>query len=386
MLTKHPTAELPVYARLNLTVVGGRGARLLTDDGREIVDFYAGHAVSQLGYNHPRLTAAIAGQAEQLIFQTNAVHHPGRDAAIAALVDFAPEGLDRAFLVNSGAEANENALRLAFLHAAARGEPRTRVIAVAGGFHGRTAAASACGPGTGSAWYGFPRAPFDVTVVPFNGRAALAAAMGPDVAAVILEPVQGVAGARALDPEFVADAAELAAECGAAFIADEVQCGTGRTGTRFAVESIGVQPDILTAAKGLGGGFPIGAVLTTEAFASTVANGHLGTTFGAAPMACAAMQAVIDTIDDALLARVNAVSARLHAECITGPITAVQGRGLLLGLRTGPPAAEVRRALLERNVLVGSAADPHIVRLTPPLTVEDADIDQLIAALRELPS
>ncbi len=190
-----------------------------------MLDFYGGHAVALLGYGHPRLVAALDHQARTLFFQSNAVPVEVRERAAERLVGFGPAGLTRAFFVNSGAEANENALRIAFL--ATR---RTRVIAVEGAFHGRTAAAAALTAGS-AGWYAFPQTPFPVTFVPFDDADALARAMGPDVAAVILEPVQGVAGARALSPAFLERAREVTRASGALLIFDEVQCGMGRTGS-----------------------------------------------------------------------------------------------------------------------------------------------------------
>jgi acetylornithine/succinyldiaminopimelate/putrescine aminotransferase len=376
---REPAALLDVVEQVALRPVRGEGACLFTAGGDRYLDFYGGHAVALLGYGHPALVAALDRQARSLFFQSNIVPLDVRERAAESLVRFGPPGLSRAFFVNSGAEANENALRIAFL--ATR---RARVVAVEGAFHGRTAAAGAVTAGH-ERWYGFPGEPFAVTWVPFDDAAALERAVTGDVAAVIVEPVQGVAGARALSREFLATARAATAAAGAVLIFDEVQCGMGRTGHPFAAQAHGIVPDLLTTAKGLGGGFPVGAVLVGEALAAGVRRGDLGSTFGGGPLAMALVETVVATIEaDGLLARVRRLSARLRTECLAGPVTAVQGMGFLLGLRTGPPAKEVLARLRGKGILAGGSADPHVVRLLPPLILEDAHVDELVAALKEM--
>ncbi|HEY3354744.1 MAG TPA: aminotransferase class III-fold pyridoxal phosphate-dependent enzyme [Polyangia bacterium] len=374
------SALLEVFKKIDLRPVAGDGVWLTGQGGARYLDCYAGHAVALLGYGHPRLLAALEEQARTLFFQSNVVDLAVRDRAAARLASFGPPGLTRVFFVNSGAEANENALRIAFLRT-----HRPRVVAVAGAFHGRTAAAAAITAGH-EKWYGFPAAPFPATVVPFDDADALEAAVGDDVAAVIFEPVQGVAGARPLSRDFVQRARAVTRARGALLILDEVQCGMGRSGRPFAAQAHDVTPDVLTTAKGLAGGFPAAAVLVTEEVAAGVAVGDLGTTFGGGPLACALIEAVIDVIEsEQLLARVRRLSERLRAECVVGPVTAVQGLGFLLGLRTTRPAAEVLTELRARRILAGSSGDPHVLRLLPPLILQDEHIDQLTAALKEIP-
>jgi acetylornithine/succinyldiaminopimelate/putrescine aminotransferase len=379
----HPAAEadwtLPVYAQLDLEPASGAGAWLATTDGRRILDFYGGHAVAALGYGHPRLVAALAAQARTLHFQTNLLPLAVRARACEALVRFAPAGLARAFLVNSGAEANENALRLAL---AATG--RDRIVAVEGAFHGRTAAAAAV-TWRSEPWYGFPRRPFDVTFVARGDAAAMAAAVGADVAAVIVEPVQGVAGAVDLPREFLAAARGATSRHGALLIFDEVQCGMGRSGQPFAADHYGIAPDLLTTAKGLAGGFPAGALLTTDALARDLKPGDLGTTFGGGPLACAAIETVIAVIRaEGLLARVRELSALIRSRCRCGPVQDVQGLGFLLGLVCSRPAKAVQTELLECGILAGTSADPRVLRLLPPLTLEAAHVELLGDALAGL--
>ncbi len=372
--------EFPVYKRLGLEIVEGDGTRVKTRDGRELIDFYGGHAVAALGYRHPRLLEALGAQAERLHFQTNLVDLEARDRACRDLARFAPAGLDRVFLVSSGAEANENALRLAF-----RGRDRTRVVALEGGFHGRTAAAGACSWGS-EEWYAFPRAPFDVVWVPYDDPQAVAGAVDDRTAAVILEPVQGLAGSRALSDELLVAARHATERHGAWLIADEVQCGMGRTGTPFAVEAAGVTPDVVTTAKGLAGGFPAGAVIAPAAVADSLPKGALGTTFGGGPLACAMISVVVETLSEpGFFERVNALGERIRRTCRVGPVLEIQGRGLLLGLRCDRPAGEVLAELRARGILAGGAADPHVVRLMPPLTLGDGEVTALAEALADIP-
>lgn len=369
-----------VYPHLPFEPVRGEGVWLEDSTGRRILDLYGGHAVAALGYGHPRLTRAIARQTEAMIFQTNAVPLAIRERAAAKLAEFGGGRLARVFFVNSGAEANENALKLA-----CKLTGRRRVVAIEHAFHGRTAAAAAVTFGSAATWYGFPRTPFDVTFVPRDDAAALTAAVDDEVAAVIIEPVQGLAGAYDFAPGFLAAARNATSAAGAMLILDEVQTGIGRLGAAFGADLYDVTPDFLTTAKGLGGGFPCGALLMHDAVASQLGSGELGTTFGGGPLACAAIEAVLNAIMETdLLRSVREVSAAVRDTCIVGPVTGIRGKGFLLGLRTDPPAAEVRNALLQRGILAGTSADPHILRLLPPLILETRHVELLAGALGEL--
>ena len=374
-------ATIAVYPQLPFVPVRAAGCELFTAAGRRILDLYGGHAVACLGYAHPDLTRAIEQQARQLLFQSNAVPLDVRAEAARKLVEIAPASLDRAFFVNSGAEANENALRMA-ITATGRG----RVLAVTGGFHGRTAAAAAVTWNSGK-WYGFPQKPFDVDFIPRDDLAAAADMIDDDVAAVIAEPVQGVAGAFDLSGDFLRTVRAETHRHGALLITDEVQSGMGRTGSFFACSRYDVEPDILTAAKSLAGGLPAGAVLVTNELARHFGPGSLGTTFGGGPLAAAATSTVIDVIRrDELLANVSAREAEIRHRCIVGPVTAIQGKGLLLGLVCDRPAVEVRDALLERDILTGTSSDPRVLRILAPLVLESQHVDQLHAALASIPS
>jgi acetylornithine/succinyldiaminopimelate/putrescine aminotransferase len=369
-----------VYPIMAFEPVRGQGVWLEDAAGRRVLDLYGGHAVAALGYGHPRLVEAIERQAETMVFQSNAARLSVRDRAADKLAAFAGLGLTRIFFVNSGAEANENALRLAF-----RVTGRKRVVAIEHGFHGRTAAAAAVSFGSSRGWYGFPSLPFEVSFVPRDDVAALEAAIDEDTAAVIVEPVQGLAGAYDLATQFLAAARSATKTAGAMLIFDEVQSGMARLGAPFGANVHGIEPDLLTTAKGLAGGIPAGAVLMRPEITAGLKSGDLGTTFGGGPVAAAAIEAVLDTIEsESLIDNVRAVSSRIRSTCLTGPVESIQGLGFLLGLRTRIPAARVRDALLDRDILTGTSADPNVLRLLPPLILDSEHVDRLATALGEI--
>jgi acetylornithine/succinyldiaminopimelate/putrescine aminotransferase len=375
-------ALIPVYGQMPFQPERAEGCEIVTDSGRRILDFYGGHAVAGLGYGHPVLTQAIQRQAERLLFQSNASALEVRAEAAEALNSIAPENLTRVFFANSGAEANENALRIA-----CRATGRGRVLAVTEGFHGRTAAAAAVTWKAAETWYGFPRMPFDVGFIPRDDVASAEAMIDDTVAAVIFEPVQGIGGAFDLSHAFVQALRDRTALAGALLIADEVQCGMGRSGRYFAVQFHGIQPDLMTLAKSLGGGVPCAALLATEGLATSQRKGDLGSTFGGGPLAAAAILAVIQVLEDErLLVNVREREAEIRAECLTGPVTGIQGMGLMLGLRCDRPAADVQKALLKRDILAGTSADPRVLRLLPPLVLESGHVRRLSDALRDIGS
>jgi acetylornithine/N-succinyldiaminopimelate aminotransferase len=371
----------PVFAQYPLEVATAQGVWLTSTRGERVLDFYGGHAVAALGYGHPGWTQALARQAGECQFQSNAVAMKVRARAARRLARFSQLPIASVFLVNSGAEANENALKIAL-----RMTGRAHVAAIEGGFHGRTAAAGAVTWGAQAKWYGFPRTPFDVSFIPRGDQAAIAAQVTRDTAAVIVEPVQGLAGAFDLGAPFLAALRARCDEVGALLIFDEVQCGMGRTGEPFAAKLYGVRPDLLTTAKALGNGFPCAALLMSPMVSASLKPESLGTTFGAGPMACAAINAVIAALkEERLLERVRRVAAYIRRTCIVGPVTAHQGAGLLVGLRTTRPAKEVQAELLECGILAGTASDPHILRLLPAFILEEEHVDLLRDALKDLP-
>ncbi len=370
---------LPVYGQLPFVPERAAGCDIITDDGRRILDLYGGHAVAALGYGHPRLVDAISGQSAKLLFQSNAVALDIRAQAAEKLIAAAPQELSRVFFVNSGAEANENALRMACVVTR-----RKKVLAITHGFHGRTAAAGAVTWNSGK-WYGFPSAPFDVAFIPRDDCDAATRMIDTDVAAVIVEPVQGVAGAYNLSHEFLRTLRRCTQRNGALLIADEVQSGIGRSGQFFAVQAHEIAPDIMTSAKALGGGVPCGAILATNDVAAHFGPGDLGSTFGGGPLAAAVIVAVIDTIEtDHLLDNVREREIQIREQCIRGPVKKIQGMGLLLGMVCDRPAIEVRNALLEQDILTGTSSDPDVLRILAPLVLEQHHVDHLAQALDSL--
>jgi len=370
---------IPVYGQLPFVPERASGCDIFTRDGRRILDLYGGHAVAALGYGHPRLVHAIQEQSSKLLFQSNAVALDIRADAAEQLTRVAPRGIDRVFFVNSGAEANENALRMAIM---ATG--RRKVLAITQSFHGRTAAAAAV-TWNADKWYGFPDKPFDVDFIPRDDIGAAETMIDDDTAAVIFEPVQGVAGAYDLTNEFIEALRAQTRQHGAILIADEVQSGMGRCGQFFAVQAHGITPDILTSAKALGGGIPCGAVLCTHDLSAQFGAGDLGSTFGGGPIAAAAITATIQGIlAEHLLANVRAREAQIRERCVIGPIRKIQGMGLLLGLVCDRPAAEVRDALLEHDILTGTSSDPEVLRILAPLVLQDKHVDHLAHALANI--
>lgn len=368
-----------VYGQLPIEPDSASGV-YLHDGKRKIIDFYGGHAVACLGYGHPAMLAALNEQAKTVLFQSNAVAMEVRAKAADALADFAPGNLDHVFFTNSGAESNENALRIA-----CKLTGRKRVVAIEHGFHGRTAAAGAVTWGARNRWYGFPNTPFETDFIPRDDNAAAVEKITDETAAVILELVQGLAGGYDLDPGFVRTIAKACKDKGALLIIDEVQTGIGRCGEPFATNIYKIEPDILTVAKSIAGGFPCGAVIVTDDIAASLGPGDLGSTFGGGPLACALVSTVLDVIrKEGLMDNVRSLSAQIAQACPVGPVDSVQGKGFLRGLRLRRSAATVRDELLERDLLVGTSTDPNVIRLLPPYIIEAQHVQRLLGALAEL--
>lgn len=378
--SRETALTIPVYGHLPFVPVRAAGCDIITASGRRILDLYGGHAVAALGYGHPRLVEAIQRQSKDLLFQSNAVALDIRAEAAEQLISIAPNNLHRAFFVNSGAEANENALRMAFVTTG-----RKKMLAITQGFHGRTAAAAAV-TWNSDRWYGFPMLPFDVDFIPRDDCDAAKKMIGDDVAAVIFEPVQGVAGAHDLSTDFVETLRAATASHGTLLIADEVQSGIGRSGQFFAVQIYGIEPDILTSAKALGGGIPCGAVLCSDEIAGRFGPGDLGTTFGGGPVAAAAIVAVIKSIKaEGLLQNVRHRELQIREQCVVGPVRKIQGVGLLLGLVCDRPAVDVRDFLLDHDILTGTSDDPEVVRILAPLILEEQHVTRLADTLALMP-
>jgi len=360
---------LPTYARADVTLVEGDGCWVTAADGRRFLDFAAGIAVVALGHGHP----APLGAADEQLGKLWHVSNLYWTEPMAKLADLLSDrfGGAQAFFCNSGAEAIEAALKYA---RKATGKPG--IVALEGSFHGRTMGAlSVTGqPGKRTAFE--PLVP-GVTFARLNDVPSLEAAVGPETGLILIEPVQGEGGVQPASPGFLAAAAELAAEHGSLLCFDEVQTGVGRTGSFFAFEQLGVRPHLTTLAKGLANGLPIGALLVADEAAGAFVPGDHASTFGGNPVVCAAACAVVETVDDELLANVRDRSAQL-AESLP-----VRGAGLLLGLETANPAGEVVADCLDRGLLV-TAAGERILRLTPPLTVSADEVARAVAILQEV--
>jgi acetylornithine/N-succinyldiaminopimelate aminotransferase len=379
-MLKELSALLPVYAQFPIVPVRGRGSWLIDENRAEWLDAYGGHAVAATGHCHPEVVRAVTEQAAELLFYSTAVRLPVRDALAEKLVELCPAPLARVFLCNSGAEANENALHLARRHTG-----RQSVVSISGGWHGRTAATLACTDGSryedAARRSGIPLS----RKVPFNDIAALESAVDASVGALIVEPVQGFAGARDCSPEFLRAARRLCSEHGTVLIFDEVQCGVGRCGAFTAAEAYRVTPDVLTLAKGLAAGLPIGAMLTTDDIAASLSLGDLGSTFGGGPLPCAAALANIGVIErEHLIENAVNVGRYLTEGALKAKVRRVSGKGLLLGLHMSRPAAEVQLALFEHRILTGTSTDPNVLRLLPPLSFSRREADVLLRGLEDV--
>lgn len=368
LTTLSPASLLPV------TIERGEGPRLYDTEGRSYWDFYGGHAVALLGQGHPRWVEALALQARTLSFVSTLAPVPVRDQAIDALCRFTRA--DRAFLVNSGAEANEAALKVA-----RKATGRSHIVAMEQGFHGRT---MACLGVTAAGAYRSHHSPIHgtTTFVPYGDADALAAAVNSSTAAVLVEPIQGIAGVIEPPEGFLTRARELCDAAGAVLILDEVQTGIGRTGRAMAWHGEpACRPDLVTVGKSLGAGFPVAALLLTEELAATTQPGEHGSTFGGAPLAAAAILAVLEAIEEEdLLARATALGELARTASIRG-VSSSRGRGCLLGLVLDRPAREVSNLLVEQGFLTGTAADPNCLRLCPPATMPPEALTSLLECL-----
>ncbi len=367
---------LPVYALLDVELVRGEGSFVWDADGKKYLDLYGGHAVISIGHSHPAWTKAVQDQAETLAFYSNSVRSSVQEEAAAAMGEICGYPDYDIFFVNSGAEANENALKLASF---AMG--RSRILAFDGAFHGRTSLAVSVGDN--------PKivAPVNetanVTHVPLNDINAVRAELSSnEYAAVIIEGILGVGGVVSPTDEFLRELETACDEFGALLILDEVQSGCGRTGDYFAHQRSGIKPCMITMAKGMGNGFPVGAVIVHPTVPRSL--GLLGSTFGGAHMACAAVAAVAQTIrsEDMIKNAKDRGDEIIAAAKEIPHVSEVRGRGLMLGIVLDKPAAPVRKALLsEHGILTGSAADPNILRVLPPLNITKENVERFITAL-----
>ena len=372
--------QLGTYAKLPIVAVRGEGIFIYDATGRRYYDFYCGHAVTLIGHCHPRVVAAIQEQAAKLIFYSNIVYSDVRAHYAHALMAAAPDGYGQVFFCNSGAEANETALKLA-----RKFTGRPTIIAMQGAFHGRTMGALAMTSNPKYRAGSEPQLP-GVEVAPFADLDALAGMMNEGVAAVILEPIQSIAGVRMADAAYYQGLRALCDKWGALLIFDEIQTGLGRTGKLWVGEHWGVTPDLITLAKGIASGVPMGATLVSSRIAETVHLDEHGSTFGGGPLACAAAEATLLTILDEDLPAHAAAMATLIRDTFAGlpHLVEIRGLGLLLGLRLDIPAKAVQAAALERGLILGTSGDPQVLRLMPPLVVQPTEIAQARDILAEV--
>ena len=373
---------LPTFKRFPLAFIKGKGSRLWDADGKEYIDMLAGIAVNNLGHCHPKVVSAIQEQAAELIHISNFFVSPPQVALSKLLVDLSK--LKHVFLTNSGAESVEGAIKIARKYAS-KNNRGGGIISMENSFHGRTLATIA----TGQKKYqmGFDPIPSGFSQVPFNDLDALKDAINDQIAAVILEPVQGEGGVIPADKKYLQAVRELCDEYNVLLIFDEIQCGIGRTGKLFAKEHYGIQPDIMTLAKGLGGGMPIGAFLCNEKVGNAIDYGDHGTTFGGNPLASAAALATLTTIlEEGLVERslkkgdyiMNTVRSWSNDHPM---IKEVRGLGMMIGIQLDRPAAPIVKALLDDGVIANGTAE-SVIRLVPPLNIPEEDVELALNKLK----
>ena len=373
--------QLATYKKMPIVAERGEGVWIFTNNGEKYLDLYGGHAVAGTGHSHPHVVAAIQTQASKLLFYSNLVYSEARARAAELLVSIAPAELTKAFFCNSGTEANENAMRMARM---ATG--RENIITFTGGFHGRTADAISATFLGKYRELGKPNVPGHLQAE-FGDTASVRALADESVAAIMLEPIQSMAGVKTAPPEFFRELRALCDERGIILIYDEVQTGVGRTGTWFfAGSDAGTQvvPDIVTLAKALGSGIPVGACLVSQRISVAIKENDLGTTFGGGMVAMAAVSATLEAIqNEGMLANVVDTEAYLRKLLADVPqVVRVRGRGFLLGLEFSENAAAIHKALLERKIITGTSSDPKVLRLLPPLCLGRSEVDVFVKELK----
>ncbi len=368
--------QIPTYNKIPLALEKGAGRHVWDADGNRYLDFYGGHCVTVLGHCPPRVVEAVQHQAGQLMFYSNVAYSRIRAQAAKAVAQMMPEGLQHVFFCNSGSEANEAALKLA-----RKWTGKTGIIAMEGSFHGRTLGSLA------TTWASKYRAPYAEVLppthfVPFGDPEAVAKQLKTgDIAAVILEPIQSMAGIQVASTSYFEQLRVLCDQYGAALIFDEVQTGVGRTGTFSISESLRVFPDLSTMAKSLGAGVPVGATFVSDAIAQSVKYGDQGTTFGGGMLAMAAVRATVETLqEDDLMAQAHHIFDHIHSALST-KVAAVRGKGCLIGVELHGRVAPVLAALREARVLAGGAVPPNVMRLMPALNTTDEELEHFCTAM-----
>jgi acetylornithine/succinyldiaminopimelate/putrescine aminotransferase len=375
--------QLATYKKMPIAVVKGKGVWVQTNEGEKYLDLYGGHAVTATGHCHPHVVAAIQEQAAQMLFYSNLVYSDVRAKAAEKLVSIAPDSLTKVFFCNSGTEANENAMRMARMKTA-----RENIITFSGGFHGRTADSISATFLGKYREIGKPNVPGHL-MAEFGDIESVKAIADETVAAIMLEPIQSMAGVREAGTEFFIELRKLCDERGLVLIFDEVQTGVGRTGEWFFAGSElagGIVPDIITLAKALGSGVPVGACLVNENVSACIKENDLGTTFGGGMLATAAVVATLEAIEeDEMLANVKTVEKHLRERLREiEQVVRVRGAGFLLGIEFSDKAAPIHAALLERKIITGTSSDANVLRLLPPLCLKTEEADLFVTALHDV--
>jgi acetylornithine/succinyldiaminopimelate/putrescine aminotransferase len=374
------STQVATYAKMNIAVERGRGSWIWTSEGEKYLDLYGGHAVCGTGHSHPHVVEAIRQQADKVLFYSNLVYSEIRAKVAEKLVSIAPQNITKAFFCNSGTEANENAMRMARF---ATG--REKIITFTGGFHGRTADSISATFLGKYREIGKPNVPHHICVE-FGNLDSVKELADQETAAIMLEPIQSMFGCREAAPEFFVGLREICDEHGIVLIFDEVQTGIGRTGNWFFSDSAfagGVEADIITLAKSLGSGVPVGACLVTEEISKHIKTNGLGTTFGGGMLAMAAVLATLEAIQtDKMIENARNIESHLRERLSEiEAVVAVHGKGCLIGIEFAENAKEVHSKLLENKIITGTSSVSNVLRLLPPLCVKTEEIDLLIDVL-----
>ncbi len=372
--------QVDTYKKMPIAVERGEGVWVWTSDGEKYLDLYGGHAVCATGHSHPHVVRAIREQAEKMLFYSNLAYSEIRAQAAEKLLSLAPSGLDRVFFCNSGTEANENAMRMARM-ATGRG----KIVSFEGGFHGRTADSISATFLGKYREIGKPNVPEHISAI-FGDFDSVRAVADEQTAAIILEPIQSMAGVVEAKPDFFIELRKLCDERGIVLIFDEVQTGVGRTGNWFfsgSGNAGGVVPNTVTLAKSLGSGIPVGACLASGAVAKPIKINDLGTTFGGGMIAMAAMVATLEAIEqDGMISNAAMIEGHVRDALSAGDgIVSIRGKGCLLGIEFDGPCNEVHQRLLDNNIITGTSGDPNVLRLLPPLCVTVDEINTMVEVL-----
>lgn len=384
IFAKDKSDYLPVFARYNIILDHGDGPYVYDTEGKKYIDFLAGIAVNVVGHNYKPLVDAVSQQASKMIHCSNLYYTEVQVEAAEKLKKLS--GMDKVFFGNSGAEANEGAIKLARKYATNIDPEKIQIISALHSFHGRTLA-TLTATGQDHYHHGFGPLPAGFDYVPYNDIQALEAKMSDKTCAVMLEAIQGEGGVHVPDPDYLPKVRALCDKYNAVLIFDEVQCGMGRTGTFFGCQQFGVKPDIVTLAKGLAGGVPIGAFMATDKVASAFHAGDHGSTFGGNPLACAAACVVLDAlIDGNLMENAKEIGAYLQSKFeeykakYPNLIKEVRGRGLILGMELTRPGREIANECLDYGAIINCTAG-NVLRFVPPLNITKAHVDELISVL-----